>query len=201
MVNHNEFEQLVGRANQSLQRATESIQVAQTEIANARKALAALAGHSEPTTAAPLPAQLVRVAVANGRTLPLDQLRAKDISRYDVVLNCVDRVLLSKDRPGTRCSLEPRSCEGLGPHRMKLLRYMLEHPDRPVCMHDLNLVYGEVPVVTDAALVKTMSFFRSCLGEPAYILTVHDYGGSNDGTGYVYTMNQAYRYLVIRYRI
>ncbi len=187
-----EFQQAVRDLDRRLQKV-------QNEVADARKVLA-LVAHSETAAAVP-PPDLAPAAFVNGRRLTDAEFTNLHGEDYDVVLNCVDRILLSKDRPGTRSKLTRRDCMGLGPHQMTLLRYMLEHPDQPICMETIHMAYGDDPNVTNAALVKAISRFRGRLGKREYIMTDHDYGMSLSGTGHVYLMNPAYRYLVIRYAI
>ena len=142
-----------------------------------------------------------RTAIANGKSLSLQALADLNKDNYDVVLDCIDRTLMARKDPESRSKLEPCNCQDIGKDRLKLLRYMFEHPKVPICEETTKYVYGDVASISANALSKTFGALRICLWTGPYIITESDWGESISRTGSVYMLNEEYEYLVIRYQI
>ncbi len=144
---------------------------------------------------------LKKIAIANSRLLSPQEMQNINEDHYDVILNCVDRKLLARKDPDRHSKLEKCNCSNIGPHRLKLLRFMLEHPNHPICVETIEGVYGNIASMTSSALAKAILDIRRCLWDGPYILTELTWGESVSYTGSVYMLDHKYKYLVIRYKI
>lgn len=142
-----------------------------------------------------------RTAISNGKLLSLQTLTDLNKDNYDVVLDCIDRTLLARKDPDKSTKLEKCQCKNIGPDRLKLLRYIMEHPNVPICVETIPFVYGDIASISSNALAKAIGHLRKCLWYAPYIITEPDWGESISRTGSVYLLNEKYKYLVIRYQI
>jgi hypothetical protein len=142
-----------------------------------------------------------RTATTNGKSLSLQALANLNKDNYDIVLNCIDRTLMARKDPDRHSKLEKCDCKNLGRDRLKLLRYMLEHPTVPICEETMSYVYGDTASMSANALAHSILAVRGCLWQAPYIITVNDWGESVSRTGSAYVLNEKYQYLVIRWQI
>ena len=142
------------------------------------------------------------VAISDGNPLSDDQLliiQQHKFDGYDIVLNISTRELFARIDPTVHSSLVKCSLKNIGNYRIRLLKYMLEHPFARICSDNVHKVNINI---TDDAFKKAISIFRKVL-QPnselnSYIQTQPAWGESNSKKGCVYTMNQDWHYLVIR---
>jgi len=142
-----------------------------------------------------------RTAIANGKSLSLQALANLNKDNYDVVLDCIDRTLMARKDPDKSTQLEKCQCKDIGRDRLKLLRYMLEHPTVPICEETMPYVYGDIASMSPNALAHSILAVRKCLWQAPYIVTDADWGESVSRTGSVYVLSDKYKYLVIRWQI
>jgi hypothetical protein len=200
MVNRDAFKQPVGDLDQRLQGVEKTLQAAQSEIADVRKAMAALANHSEPTAVAPRPARLTRIAIANGRRLTAAEFAKLDEEDYDVVLNLTNGTLRVRRKPGSPSKLKRSPLKKIGGHRIEVLEYMLTHPGRHFSADTVYGRFGEKRLAN--TFTKTISTLRQALGTPGpqnpYILTAPAWEESAQARACIYVLNEKHNYLVIR---
>jgi hypothetical protein len=168
---------------------------------NMRQRLAAITGSADLKniilpSIAPGP-----IAIANGKVLPPEQMLDLNEDNYDVILNYIALKLLARKDPDKRTKLEQCNCQDIGKDRLKLLRYMFEHPKVPICEETTQYIYGDVASISANALSKTFGALRTCLWNGPYIITESDWGESISRTGSMYLLKEKYKYLVIRYLI
>jgi hypothetical protein len=65
----------------------------------------------------------------------------------------------------------------------------------------MSYVYGDIASLSANALAKAIGNLRKCLWDGPYIRTEKIWGESISRTGFVYLLNEKYKYLVIRYHI
>ena len=197
MPDKQEFEQTISQIRQRLSRVGELAMTLHAEVEGVQQDFDRLVVRFAPSLAMPDSVKSKSIVIANGTVLPPEKVKDLNEDDFDIVLDCIKQRLLSKSIPGKRGTPEVRSHAGIGQHRMKLLGFMLEHSDRPICYDNLWRVYGDNYVCTPSALAKTISYLRKCLGNPLYI--ENDNWAPESRTGHAYKMNSNYKYLVMRY--
>jgi len=197
----NHFEQRIRAIQHSLDEQELRLQfcVRQNEIV--RQKLFAIAGDARLKNVVISPIALEQIAIANGEVFSAEQTKKLKTDDYDVVLNCIERKLLSRKDPDKHTKLEKCDCKNIGKDRLKLLRYMLEHPRVPICEETIPYVYGDIASMSANALAKAIGHLRKCLWQAPYIITEPDWGESISQTGSMYLLNEKYRHLVIKYQI
>jgi len=140
----------------------------------------------------------------NGRARAVTQQSNVNEDNYAVVLNLKNHSLRYRKDPEINSPLIEGKLKGIGPHRMKIFAYMLEHPD--VSFHGGNIAnaycsYTEK--LSDNTFTKAIGVFRKVLGQHdtsgPYIVVNIDWEGITGKTrGHVYRVNSKWRYLVIR---
>ena len=142
------------------------------------------------------------IAITDGKLLTPGSMCELNEDKYDIVMDCIDRKLRARKDPDKRHTKpEECECEDTGSDRLKLLRYMIEHPKVPVCEETIPYVFGGIASLTPNALAHAIGALRKCLWQAPYIITVNDWGESVSHTGSVYLLNDKYKYLVIRWQI
>ena len=145
------------------------------------------------------------IAVSNGRPIKADQLyetRRNVFENFDVVLKIPERELWARENPTDHTLLKKCSCEGLGPKRMKILQFMLEHPKRALGIGNIREIDADFQDMKHDALAHTIRVLRKELQQARtdgpYILTEENWDSSVSLTGKAYRLNQKWKYLVIR---
>jgi len=141
------------------------------------------------------------IVVANGKVLSKDKIEVLQVEDYDVVLDYTKRILKARIDPDAHTKLEDCQCLNFSRERLKLLRYMLEHPKMPICEETIPRIFDNVASMTQNTLAKTILTLRRCLWNAPYILTESFWGEQISKTGSVYVLNEKYNYLVIRYEL
>ena len=107
-----------------------------------------------------------------------------------------------RKNPIKHTRLIPCSIENIGATRMKLLRFMLEHPGFPICIETLDRVYDNSFFMERNSLAASIRCLRNRIQEGdrkgPYIITDRTYGESVSATGSVYIANPQWKYLVVR---
>jgi len=144
---------------------------------------------------------LDKIAIANGRRLLLEEFTKLNEDECDVILDMTAYTLRFRVDPEDHTQLIERDLgklENVGPLRIKLLKYMLEHPGRYISVENAAICHGNpdekrVP----ATLRKTISLLRQSLGTPGpdnpYIRTKRSVSPC------VYVLNPEWRYLLIKW--
>jgi hypothetical protein len=141
------------------------------------------------------------IAIANGKTLLNNNIKELKEEDYDIVLDYTKRILKARKCPEKSSKLEECYPTNFSRERMRLLRYMLEHPNMPICKETITQIYDNLASMTSNTLAKTIVTLRRCLWNAPYILTEKFWGETMSKTGSVYVLNEKYNYLVIRYKI
>jgi hypothetical protein len=177
------------------------LQVCTRENQNIQRKLAVIKTGVDPDDIPFEHIALKQIAIANGRLLSPEKMQNVNKNDYDVVLNCASHTLLARKDPDKHTKLEECYCKNIGRDRLKLLRYMLEHPTVPICEETMPYVYGDIASMSPNALAHSILAVRKCLWQAPYIVTDTDWGESVSRTGSVYVLNDKYKYLVIRWQI
>ena len=201
MNNRGNFENFIREIQQLLAEQELRLQTCVRENQNISRRVAATSGSSVREDITLEPTRLKKIAIVKGKLLSPKEMQNINKDRYDIILNCVDRELLARKDPDRQSKLEKCNCSNIGPHRLKLLRFMLEHPGYPICEETIEDVYGNVASMTSSALAKAVLDIRWCLWDGPYILTERTWGESVNYTGSGYIADPKYEYLVIRYKI
>lgn len=204
MENRREHEQLVHDAEQSLQRARLIAEALFADLADAEKALAALATHRSSPAVVRSPSGPVRIATAEGRRLPDGEFQSLNEDDYDVILDQTEHTLRYREDPESRTPLVPSEMKGLGSERLRILAYMLEHPARRICSDTLPQLLGEPNEIMEPdALSQTICLLRQTLGvsgrRNVYILTESAWNESRRRRACVYRLNPEWNYLIIKW--
>jgi hypothetical protein len=143
-----------------------------------------------------------KIMVANGRRSGAEESAELMIDDYDVILDLTVDTLQVRIYPESHSDLltfELEDLTNVGPHRIKLLTYMLEHPGRYVSVENAAICHGDpdekrVP----ATLRTTIKFLRQTLGTPGpnnpYIKT------KRSTSPCAYALNHRWSYLLIKWK-
>jgi len=143
-----------------------------------------------------------RIMVANGHRLGAEESAELVIDNYDVILDLtVDtlQVRIYPERHSKRLPFELEYLSDIGPYRIKLLIYMLEHPGRYISVDNAAICHGTPDAtITSEALRKTISLLRQALGIPGqknpYIKTKRSTSPCS------YALNLKWNYLLIKWK-
>ena len=143
-----------------------------------------------------------KIMVANGRRLGAEESATLIIDDYDVILDLTVDILQVRADPEEHSKLLTFRLENLtnvGPHRTRLLAYMLEHPGRYVSVENAAICHGDPDgQIEPASLRKTMSLLRHALGtagpDNPYIKTRRSTSPCS------YAANPRWSYLVIKWK-
>jgi hypothetical protein len=204
MTMDQELEQLVAHLARSLQKARESAQASEVELANAQQALAVLAALCLPSEPVPASAPQVRVAIANGRRLTENEAQAAGEDTYDVVLDMTASTLRYRKDPVGHSPPKLANLQGIGPYRIRILAFMIEHPSTPLCADNVDQFLGDaMRSATPQAFTKNISILRQALGgggsQNAYIQSIFAWESSRSHNARAYRLNPQWKYLVIRH--
>jgi hypothetical protein len=141
----------------------------------------------------------IPIYVANGRKLNDTDIRTLNTDDYDIALNLIDRKLKVRKDPENHSDPIPIDLPGLGAIRLAILTYLLEHPQRGVCLGRLGHFYSfDDSLPTSDMLRQTIRKFRLLLGQKdskgPYIVTQPVFGAD----GALYVMDSRWKYLVIK---
>ena len=200
MGNQN-FEKQVQDVVQQLDKQNLSIQTHIRENKRMQQKLLMATSAAEFQLLPSIDPSLNKIVIANGKLLSQKQLQNLKSNNYDVILNYTDRTLFARKNPGKKNKLEKCNCKNIGPHKLKLLRFMFEHPRVPICEETIDRVYGNTASMSPGTLAKAIGELRKAFWQAPYILTESDWGEYVSHTGSVYLLNSNYKSLVIRYQL
>jgi hypothetical protein len=201
MNSQKQFSQQIRQIQNSSDAQHLHLKICMRENEKIRRKLFEIAGDSDLKNVIINPISPKQIALASGKFLSPEQMKKTRTDNYDVVLNCIERKLFARKVPEKHTKLEKCDCKNIGKDRLKLLRYMLEHPRVPICEKTIPYVYGDIASMSANALAKAISHLRKCLWQAPYIRTEPDWGESISQTGSMYLLNEKYKYLVIKYQI
>jgi len=141
-----------------------------------------------------------KIIFDNGRRLGTGEIAKIEIKKYDVILDLTIDTLQFRIYPDRRSKLlisDLVDLTNVGPHRIKLLAYMLEHPGRYISMENAAICHDTPDEKREpATLRKTISLLRQALGIPGlnnpYIKT------KQSTLPCSYTMDTKWSYLLIK---
>jgi len=145
-----------------------------------------------------------QIATADGRKLSHEEQSGIKDDDYDVILNLRSRRLKYRKAPEEFSPLMESDSTLPGPHRMRILAYMLEHPGRPFHAGNIYAAYSLTPEVKDkSTFTKTIGVLRRALGQtdtagPYIVIEPDSDGITGRKRGFIYRVNEDWRYLVIR---
>jgi hypothetical protein len=203
MVRNQELE-IITRAARSLQKTREAAQASDAHAVDAQQAIAALLGLYGPTGSVPAPGQGVRIAVVNGPHLTENKGQAVGEDAYDVVLDMTALTLRRRADPKERSPLKLANLQGIGPYRIRILAFIIEHPSTPLCADNVDQFLGDaMRSATPQAFTKNISILRHALGgggsQNAYIQSIFAWESSRSHNARAYRLNPQWKYLVIRH--
>lgn len=143
---------------------------------------------------------------SNGCKFPPDQLDSIVEENFDVILDVRNNSLRYRKDPTKHTSLKESKHKKIGPHRMRFLAFMLEHPDYPFHCENIYRVYGDIEEIkTASAFSKTIAALRDAFEQKdtsgPYIVKQPDVEGATGlKRGYIYKINPKWKYRVIRHQ-
>ena len=145
-----------------------------------------------------------QVVIADGQRLSRKLIAALNDDDYDVILNMTNCSLRFRRDPTKRNKLEVSKLIGIGPHRIRILAILLEHPGRPISWENLpNWLGTDDQPNSPEAFVKSISELRKALGvlgrSNPYIIDEPAWTLSSRKRARAYTANLKWKYLVIRW--
>ena len=143
-----------------------------------------------------------KVIIANGHCLSAEKFADLNEDTYDLILDLtVDTLRFRRDPEGHSELLtsELEDLTNVGPFRIKLLTYMLEHPGMYVSTENAAMCHGASDVIiTFTALRTTIRCLRQALGTPGpnnpYIKTKRSISPC------AYALNHRWSYLLIKWK-
>jgi len=143
-----------------------------------------------------------KIMFDNGRRLGAGEIAKLEIKKYDVILDLTIDTLqfrIDPERHSKLLTSELVDLTNVGPHRIKLLAYMLEHPGRYISMDNAAICHDTPDEKRDpATLRKTISLLRQALGTPGpdnpYIKT------KRSTLPCSYALNPKWNYLLIKWK-
>ena len=146
------------------------------------------------------------IFIANGRNLPIQQLSDINEEDFDVIMDTTTNSLRFRKDPIKRTKLRESELEKVGSHRMRILAYMLEHPDKPFHCNNIYKAYTSMPDINEPnTFTKTIGALRRAIGQTdtsgPYIVKHFDWDGiSGLNRSCIYKINSEWRYLLVRHR-
>ncbi len=141
---------------------------------------------------------LTTTAIANGCKLSQEELSNINEDDFDIILDITMNSLRYRKDPVKHTKLKKSKREGIGPRRMEILMYLLEHPKRHISIENAPLLSNQLDIIEPAALHKTISLLRKALEQKGtkgpYIITEPSLGSAY----HIYKINTARKYLVIK---
>jgi len=139
------------------------------------------------------------VAVADGRKLSEGELSNINEDDYDVILDITTNSLRYRKDPVKHTNLKESKLEGIGPRRIEILLYLLEHSTRHISIENASMLPSQLDIIEPNSLSKTIGILRKALGQKGpkgpYILTESVWG---QRYCYAYKLNSDWHYLVIK---
>jgi len=200
-ISQEQFDKQTQQIQRSLDEQSLRLEICKKENENIRIKLSTISSDIDLNDIYIEPIPFKTIAIANGKVLSKEKIEDLRIDDYDVVLDYTKRILKARIDPDEHTKLEDCQCLNFSRERLKLLRYMLEHPNMPICKETISWIFDNIASMTSNTLAKTILTLRRCLWNAPYILTESSWGESISRTGSVYLLNEKYNYLVIRYTI
>ncbi len=204
MTRDPEFRQLVAQARQRLQKTLHDAEVLVMDLANIHRMLSASVALCRPSTTTPAIAPCTRVVIANGRRLTDGEVQTLNNDSHDLILDMMNAALRYKEDPEQQSPLTSSGLSGIGPYRIRILAFMIEHFGVPVCAENVHHLLADSDRVTKLeAFTKSISMLRKALGgggnRNPYIQSVPAWESSRSNNARAYVLNPQWRYLLIRH--
>lgn len=139
-----------------------------------------------------------KAAIANGRKLFEEDLTDINEDEFDIVLDITTNSLRYRKHPEKHTKLKESKLEGIGPRRIEILSYLLEHPTRNISVENVSVLPNQMDFVSPNTLSKTIGLLRKALEQKdprgPYIITEPSLGSVQ----HIYKINSQWKYLVIR---
>lgn len=140
-----------------------------------------------------------KITISNGRKLSEEELSNIHKDDFDVTLDMTTNSLRYRKEPVKHTKLKESKLEGIGPRRIEILLYLLEHPTRHISIENASVLPGQLDIIEPNTLSKTIGLLRKALGQKGpkgpYILTESVWG---QRYRYAYKLNSDWHYLVIK---
>jgi hypothetical protein len=149
--------------------------------------------------------RLPYVGFANGQRLSNEEFQNLNKDGFDVILDLTSRTLEYRSNPQERSQLEPSPLHGIGPYRIRILTFMMEHPDFPLCSDNVDDRLGDTQrIATSQAFTRSIYVLRQALGshgrDNPYIQSVPAWESSKSTNARAYCLNPEWQYLLIKSR-
>jgi hypothetical protein len=202
MTRNHELE-LVTRAAHSLQKAREAAQASDAHVVDAQQAITTLLALYRPNAVVPASGRCVRIAITNGHRLTDDEAQTVDEDAYDMILDMTALTLRYREDPKGHSTLTLANLRGIGPYRIRILAFMLEHPHTVVCADTVDDLLGETRgAIEPASFTKSISIIRQALGgggrRNPYMHSVPAWQSSGSNNACAYRLNPEWKYLLIK---
>ncbi len=140
----------------------------------------------------------IKNAVDNGCQITRGELSNINHDNYDIILDLTSNCLKYRKDPQGRSALKKADLKGVGPRRIEILKYLLEHPKRYISVDNISKLSGQCEIVEPNTLAKSINLVRKALGQKGSkgpcIITETSLGSAH----HCYKICPQRRYLVIK---
>ncbi|MFC1636713.1 hypothetical protein ACFL5Z_17940 [Planctomycetota bacterium] len=145
-----------------------------------------------------------KIMIANGRRLTQEAMISLNKDDFDVILDMTTHLLRYRQYPEKHTKLMESNLRHVGPHRIKILEYMLEHPSKPICWENAPMALGNPDEIRAAnTITQTICLLRKALGTPGrdnpYISGEPAWELSSQSKALAYRLNPKWQYLLIKW--
>ena len=139
----------------------------------------------------------LKVVIADGRKLSKYEFQNINEDYFDIILDMSSNTLKYRKIPEEHTKLKEAKLEGIGPRRIEILKYLLEHPIRNISVENISTLPNQLEIVESNTLSKTISLLRKTIEQKGikapYIITERSLGSVH----HTYKINPQWHYLVI----
>ena len=136
--------------------------------------------------------------VANGHIICRNEFQNINDDDFDIILDITKNSLRYRKDPAKRSPLKNADLKGIGPRRIEILMYLIEHPTRYISIENVSQLPQQTDIVEPNALSKTISLLRKALDQNGskgpYIITEPSLGSIY----HIYKIDPQWHYLVIK---
>ena len=204
MTRDPEFGQLIAQAQQRLQRILQDADALVMDLVNIHRTVTASAGQCKSAAIIPTFDRRTRIAITNGHRLTDDEAQTVDEDAYDVILDMTALTLRHREDPKGHSTLTLANLQGIGPYRIRILAFLMEHPGIPLCADNVDQLLGDtMRIATPQAVTKNISILRHALGGQGnrnlYICSVPAWESSRRNNARAYRLSPKWKYLLIKH--
>lgn len=138
------------------------------------------------------------IATANGRRLSHKEFMTINKNNFDIILDLTVNRLFYRQDPTNHSALKEAVLNGIGPRRIEILMYLLEHPKQHISVENISKLSNQCDAVMSNTLSQTICLLRKALGQKdskgPYLITEPSLGSPY----HIYKIDRKWNYLVIK---